>query len=59
LSEVIDETLTPGDFVRHMRQCIDLLRQMAQAGDSDIARACESASDLLDRGVVAAATAVI
>lgn len=58
LAEVIDESLTPGDFVRHMRQCVDLLRQMSQASDGELSETCARASSLIDRGVVAAAAGV-
>ncbi len=52
-----DDDLTAGDFVRHIRQLIDLLGQIADAAtDKDTRRAATSALRALDRGVIAAAT---
>ncbi|MBW3651948.1 MAG: hypothetical protein KY458_15380, partial [Actinobacteria bacterium] len=60
LAQVIeDEDITGGDFVRNVKQLIDLLRQMADAAEAPAtARACRQASDQLFRGVVAAASVV-
>ncbi len=56
LSRILDPDLTPGDFVRSMRQLIDLLRQIANTSDDPQLRSnAESAIKALDRGVVAAA----
>ncbi len=56
LSRILDPDLTPGDFVRSMRQLIDLLRQIANtATDSELSASAERAIDAIDRGVVAAA----
>ncbi len=57
-AEVVEaEELSGGDFVRTMKQLIDLLRQMAiMAPVADTRRAAERAADLLLRGVVAAST---
>lgn len=54
-----DEDLSPGDFVRNMKQLVDLLRQIAELAPVAETRAVarEGAGTLL-RGVVAAATAV-
>jgi ATP-dependent RNA helicase HelY len=53
-AEIVDEEeLTGGDFVRTMKQLIDLLRQVATvAGDSGVRRAAASAVDGARRGVV-------
>ena len=57
-AEVVEaEELSGGDFVRTMKQLIDLLRQIAvMAPVTDTRRAAEQAADLLLRGVVAAST---
>jgi ATP-dependent RNA helicase HelY len=47
--------LAPGDFVRNVKQLIDLLRQLAVAGRPATATSARLAADLLQRGVVAAA----
>ena len=56
LSSVLaDCDVAPGDFVRNIRQLIDLLRQLAQVAPSPpTADAAELAVSLLRRGVVAA-----
>jgi superfamily II RNA helicase len=46
--------LAPGDFVRNVKQLIDLLRQLAVMGRPDTAVAARRAAELLQRGVVAA-----
>jgi ATP-dependent RNA helicase HelY len=57
LSKILDPDLTPGDFVRSMRQLIDLLRQIVSTTSNDSLRdTAESATRSLDRGVVAAAS---
>ncbi len=60
LAEVLeDDELAGGDFVRHVKQCIDLLRQVAEVAPSQATRAtARSAADACFRGVVAAASAV-
>jgi ATP-dependent RNA helicase HelY len=56
LSKILDPDLTPGDFVRCMRQLIDLLRQIATTTHSDVLRStAEDAARSINRGVVAAA----
>lgn len=56
LSRIIDDDLTPGDFVRTVRQIIDLLRQISVVAPSEVLRGtAEDAVRLIDRGVVAAA----
>ncbi len=59
-AEVVEaEELSGGDFVRTMKQLIDLLRQLALVAPSQETRlAAQKASDALFRGVVAASTAV-
>jgi ATP-dependent RNA helicase HelY len=60
LSDTIaEEEITGGDFVRNVKQLIDLLRQMADAAESpDTSRACRGAADALFRGVVSASSVV-
>ena len=54
LDEILDdETLTAGDFVRNLRQLLDLLRQLRDGFPSLAAQARE-AIRCVDRGVVAA-----
>jgi ATP-dependent RNA helicase HelY len=54
LDEVLDGgELAAGDFVRWMRQLLDLLDQLAKVAPADVAAASRSAVDLLRRGVVA------
>lgn len=52
---VAEEDMTGGDFVRTMRQLIDLLRQLALVAPHTVTQdTCGAAADLLRRGVVAA-----
>jgi ATP-dependent RNA helicase HelY len=54
-----DEDLTGGDFVRHVKQVIDLLRQIADvAPDPATAAGARDAADACFRGVVAASSVV-
>jgi ATP-dependent RNA helicase HelY len=54
LESVLGEDLTPGDFVRAVKQLIDLLDQIREAaGDSALAVTAGSAISALRRGVVA------
>jgi ATP-dependent RNA helicase HelY len=56
---IADEEVTGGDFVRNVKQLIDLLRQLGQvAPDPATAAAARTASDRLFRGVVAASSVV-
>jgi ATP-dependent RNA helicase HelY len=59
-AEVVEaEELSGGDFVRTMKQLIDVLRQLALvAPEMATRRTAEQAADQLFRGVVAASTAV-
>jgi ATP-dependent RNA helicase HelY len=56
LADVLDdEEMTGGDFVRHVKQCIDLLRQIGDvAPNDDTRRKARDAADACHRGVVAA-----
>ncbi|HZJ26802.1 MAG TPA: DEAD/DEAH box helicase [Acidimicrobiia bacterium] len=54
-----DDELTGGDFVRNVKQCIDLLRQIGDvAPDRATATAARTAADRCFRGVVAASSVV-
>jgi len=54
-----DEEMTGGDFVRNVKQLIDLLRQVGDVASSPAtASAARSAADALFRGVVAASSTV-
>jgi len=53
LELVLGDYLTPGDFVRAVKQLIDLLDQIAAAGDSPLAATARQAVAALRRGVVA------
>jgi ATP-dependent RNA helicase HelY len=56
---IAEEELTGGDFVRNVKQLIDLLRQMGgAASEPATARACREAADALFRGVVSASSTV-
>ena len=53
-----DDELAGGDFVRHVKQVIDLLRQVAVVAPDPTTRATASAAaDACFRGVIAAASA--
>ena len=54
-----DEEMTGGDFVRHVKQCIDLLRQVADVAPKPAtADAARVAAEACFRGVVAASSVV-
>ena len=54
LDAVLTENAMPaGDFVRWIRQLLDLLGQIAQAADDELRPTAERAMDALRRGVVA------
>ncbi|MBU6317544.1 MAG: RNA helicase, partial [Acidobacteria bacterium] len=56
---VSDEEMSGGDFVRTMKQLIDLIRQLALvAPDPETRRVAEQAAEALFRGVVAASSTV-
>lgn len=53
LADVVGDDLSGGDFVRWVRQLIDLTRQIAEVTDrTEVAAAARSAVDGLHRGVV-------
>jgi ATP-dependent RNA helicase HelY len=58
LADVLDDDeMTGGDFVRHVKQCIDLLRQVGDVAADDETRArSREAADACFRGVVAASS---
>ena len=58
LAEVLDDDeMTGGDFVRHVKQCIDLLRQVGDvAPDAETRAQARTAADACHRGVVAASS---
>jgi superfamily II RNA helicase len=58
LAEVIeDEDFSGGDFVRNVKQLIDLLRQIGDVAPDDVtAKAARQAADRLFRGVVVASS---
>ena len=60
LADVLDDDeMTGGDFVRHVKQCIDLLRQVGDVAAEDATRvAAREAANACHRGVVAASSVV-
>jgi ATP-dependent RNA helicase HelY len=60
LSHVIEDAeMSGGDFVRNIKQLIDLLRQLGDLAPSpDTAAACRSAADRIFRGVVSASSVI-
>jgi ATP-dependent RNA helicase HelY len=58
LGSILDaEEMTGGDFVRNVKQVVDLLRQIADhAPDPDTGRTADHAADACLRGIVAAST---
>ncbi len=60
LATVLEGGLPGGDFVRNIKQLVDLLRQIALVAPNAPTRAAaEAASDALYRGVVAVATGLV
>jgi ATP-dependent RNA helicase HelY len=54
-----DEELSGGDFVRNIKQLIDLLRQIGEVAPSRETRSsAQAAADALFRGVISASSAV-
>jgi ATP-dependent RNA helicase HelY len=55
VADVLDDdpNLAPGDFVRWVKQVIDLLDQVATVADGDVAANARSAVESMRRGVVA------
>jgi len=59
LALVLDDELSAGDFVRQVKQCVDVLRQIADVDpDPAVATTARDAARACLRGVVAAASAV-
>ena len=60
LADVLeDEEMTGGDFVRNVKQTIDLLRQIAEVVPSaETATTARAAADACMRGVIAASSIV-
>lgn len=58
LSAVLDGDLAPGDFVRHIKQAVDLLGQISAVAGPPLAATARQAAKALNRGVVAASGAV-
>jgi ATP-dependent RNA helicase HelY len=60
LADVLDDDeMTGGDFVRYVKQCIDLLRQVGDVAPDEATRAAaREAADACYRGVVAASSVV-
>ncbi len=59
LADVLeDEEMTGGDFVRNVKQAIDLLRQIAEVADAETAAVAHAAADACRRGVIEASSAV-
>lgn len=59
LDDVLDDDLTGGDFVRQIKQIVDLLRQISNAAPlGETRHVAAAAADRLDRGVVTASGAV-
>ena len=57
LDHILDEDLTGGDFVRNVRQLVDLLGQVAEvAPDATTRASARSAAGALVRGVIAASS---
>jgi ATP-dependent RNA helicase HelY len=57
LADLLDDELTGGDFVRHVKQCIDLLHQVEHAAPS-LAPVAREAREACRRGVVEASSTV-
>jgi ATP-dependent RNA helicase HelY len=59
-SEVVaEEELSGGDFVRNIKQLIDLVRQLGEIAPNEATRlTAQRAADALFRGVIAASSAV-
>jgi ATP-dependent RNA helicase HelY len=54
-----DDEMTGGDFVRHVKQCIDLLRQIGDVAPEPATKeTARAAADACFRGVIAASSAV-
>jgi ATP-dependent RNA helicase HelY len=58
ITGIADEEVSGGDFVRQIKQLIDLLRQLGDVAPEATGRVARVASDRLFRGVVAASSVV-
>jgi ATP-dependent RNA helicase HelY len=58
IAGIADEEVSGGDFVRQIKQLIDLLRQLGDVAPEATGRVARVASDRLFRGVVAASSVV-
>lgn len=59
LADVLEDATSAGDFVRHIRQVVDLLSQIGDVAPTKELRNCaKQACELLDRDLVAAAARV-
>ena len=58
LAELVDEDLAPGDFVRHVKQCVDLLRQLGELPLHPLADVAREAARRSVRDLVEASTLV-
>ncbi len=59
LADLLDDDTTPGDFVRTMKQLIDLLRQVAQHAPDEVTRSvADEAVHRVLRGVVLSASSM-
>lgn len=58
LEAVLGDDLAPGDFVRHVKQTVDLLGQISAVAGPPLAATARQAAKALNRGVVAASGAV-
>jgi ATP-dependent RNA helicase HelY len=50
---LLDTEMAPGDFVRTCKQLLDLLRQVTEVSDPEVAALSGAARDAVNRGVVA------
>lgn len=55
LEAVLDDEVTGGDFVRSMRQVVDVCRQVASVTSGELREAARDAVHMIDRGVVRSA----
>lgn len=55
LESVLDDDVAGGDFVRSMRQVVDLCRQVAGVAGADLGETASEAAHRIDRGVVRSA----
>ena len=58
LADLVDDDLTAGDFVRHVKRVVDLLTQLEEVAPPAVAEAAGRAVRACRRGVVAASSSV-